>query len=221
MNFISAFDELDKLYESVDIDQLKEDIDEEVVEEAEEAATEEASEEAEEEVEEEVVNKPIVLECVKCGALVIKDESEVTIDEESDLANVGEECAYCEESEGFKAIGTFEPYVVETVEDEAPEEDAEAEVIEDEVIEESIFDKKPKYALIYKNRDNTVSAFALGKSKEGLFKKAEELEADWRAKFEDDFDYDFQVVDLKTASQKITDESEIKGLLADKDGFIA
>ena len=83
---------------------------------------------------EEAVNKQIVLECVKCGALVIKDESEVTIDEESDLANVGEECAYCEESEGFKAIGTFEPYVVETAVEEAPVEDAEAEVVEDEII---------------------------------------------------------------------------------------
>ena len=137
MNFISAFDELGKLYESVDIDQLQEDIDEEVVEETEEATIEEPIEEAEEEV----VNKPIVLECIKCGALVIKDESEVTIDEESDLANVGEECAYCEESEGFKAIGTFEPYVVETVDDEAVEE---AEAAEDEIIEEGIFDRKKK-----------------------------------------------------------------------------
>lgn len=114
----------------------------------EDVVEDETAEEAEEEIGEEVVNKPIVLECVKCGALVIKDESEVTIDEESNLANVGEECAYCEESEGFKAIGTFEPYVVATVEDEAPEEEAEAEVIEDDVIEEGIFDfgKKKKQA---------------------------------------------------------------------------
>ena len=270
MNFISAFNELDKLYESVDNDRTKslysctecgfeaelfdDEFDgscpnchdhhgafnkcEESLEEAnseeeevveDEVPVDEESQEqntVEEDEQEEVVNKQLVLECAKCGALVIKDESEVTVDEESELANVGEECTYCEESEGFKVIGTFEPYVVETTEDEAPEEEApeeeaEAEVIEDEVIEEGILDKKPKYALIYKNRDNTISAFALGKSKEGLSKKAEELEADWRAKFEDDFDYDFQVVDLKTASQKITDESEIKSLLADKDGFIA
>lgn len=124
MNFINAFSELDKLYESVDLNQLQEDVDEEVVEEAEEAATEEPVEETEEEV----INKQIVLECIKCGALVIKDESEVTIDEESDLTNVGEECAYCEESEGFKAIGTFEPYVTETVDE----------------LEEGIFSKKEK-----------------------------------------------------------------------------
>ena len=76
MNFINAFSELDKLYESVDLDQLQEDVDEEVVEEAEEVPTEEPVEETEEETEEEVVNKSIVLECAKCGALVIKDESE-------------------------------------------------------------------------------------------------------------------------------------------------
>lgn len=189
MNFISAFNELDKLYESVDNDRTKslysctecgfeaelfdDEFDgscpnchdhhgafnkcEESLEEAkseeevveDEVPVDEESQEqntVEEDEQEEVVNKQLVLECTKCGALVIKDESEVTIDEESELANVGEECTYCEESEGFKAIGTFEPYVVETVEDEAPEEAAEAEVIEDEVIEdevieEGIFDK--------------------------------------------------------------------------------
>ena len=184
MNFISAFNELGKLYESVDNDRTKslysctecgfeaelfdDEFDgscpnchdhhgafnkcEESLEEAkseeevieDEVPVDEESQEqnkVEEDEQEELLNKQLVLECTKCGALVIKDESEVTIDEESGLANVGEECAYCEESEGFKAIGTFEPYVVETAEDEAPEEAAEAEVIEDEVIEEGIFDK--------------------------------------------------------------------------------
>lgn len=117
---------------------LTEDTDEEVIED--EATIDDTVEEESEETDEEV-NKPIVLECSKCGALFIKDESEVNVDEESGLANVGEECSYCEESEGFKAIGTFEPYVVETAEEEAPVEDAEAEVVEDEIIEEGIFDK--------------------------------------------------------------------------------
>lgn len=180
MNFISAFDELDKLYESVDNDRTKslyscsecgfetelfdeefdgccpnchdhngafgkceeslkeakeeETKEEEVIEDEVQVDEESQEQSAVEEEQEEVINKPIVLECTKCGALVIKDESEVIIDEESELANIGEECTYCEESEGFKAIGTFEPYVVETVDDEATEEEAEAEVIEDDVI---------------------------------------------------------------------------------------
>lgn len=181
MNFISTFNELDKLYESVENDKTKslysctecgfeaelfdDEFDgscpnchdhhgafnkceesleeakseEEVIEDEipvdDESQEQNTAEEAEQEETDEEVNKPIVLECSKCGALVIKDESEVNVDEESGLANVGEECSYCEESEGFKAIGTFEPYVVETAEEEAPVEDAEPEVVEDEIIE--------------------------------------------------------------------------------------
>ena len=138
MNFISALDELNKLYESVDTDKLEEEA------EIEEAEIEEVEEEAEE-VEEEVAAGKVVLECTKCGALVIKSGEELVIDEDSDLANVEEECAYCGEAAGFKAVGTFEPYESDIAEEEAPEEAEDAEVIEieedeveEEVVEESI-----------------------------------------------------------------------------------
>lgn len=159
MNFTNAFAELNKLYESVEIENLKdsesnvtldskESVDEEVVEEGlldavKGAASgfvsglkEDTDEDVEIEVEDdEAVAKQVVYECNNCGALVIKDEGE-EVDSE-------EECTYCGEAKGFDAIGTFEAYAeddtdsTENAEDDtddtkevAPEEPAEAEIIE-------------------------------------------------------------------------------------------
>ena len=149
MNFTNAFAELNKLYESVEIENLKdsesnvtlvskESVDEEVVEEGlldavKGAASgfvsglkEDTDEDVEIEVEDdEAVAKQVVYECNNCGALVIKDEGE-EVDSE-------EECAYCGEAKGFDAIGTFEAYAEDDTDDTkevAPEEPAEAEIIE-------------------------------------------------------------------------------------------
>jgi hypothetical protein len=90
--------------------------------------------------------RQVICECDKCGALVIKDEADVVVDEETDLVNVEEECKFCEEAKGFKIVGVVAPYeeaveVVdgEPIEDEisgeasaeAPEEDAEDIIDED------------------------------------------------------------------------------------------
>ena len=56
--------------------------------------------------------KQLILECDKCGALVIKDEADIVTDEESDLVNIEEECKFCEETKGYKIIGTLLPYEV-------------------------------------------------------------------------------------------------------------
>ena len=74
--------------------------------------------------------KQLVLECAKCGALVIKDESDVAVDEATDLANIEDECTFCEEKEGFKILGTFSPYVAEV------EEPAETELVEESLLTE-------------------------------------------------------------------------------------
>ena len=140
MNFISTFDELNKLYEEVVPEVEK---DEEVVEEAcDKEELTEAADEAEIEivddetpveemstdvvpVEEPVEEEPkqFILECDKCGALVIKDEADIVADEDSDLVNIEDECQFCEETKGYKIIGTMIPYeaTTETTEGE-PEE---------------------------------------------------------------------------------------------------
>ena len=104
-----------------------------IVNEAAEAPTTE-----DEEVEIEIVDdasEQLVLECAKCGALTIKDKVDTKIDEETDLANIDEACAFCEETEGYKIIGVLAPY------EASDEEDADTEVnVEDEVVEEGLLD---------------------------------------------------------------------------------
>ncbi len=58
----------------------------------------------------------LVLECSKCGALVIKAEGDVEVDDGTDLANIEDACAFCEEAEGYKVIGTFTPSEASTTE---------------------------------------------------------------------------------------------------------
>lgn len=90
---------------------------------------EEPVEEASTEEPEEVEVRHLILECSKCGAIVIKDEVDVVVDEESDLVNVEDECEYCEEKEGYKIIGVVAPY--EIAEEEPVEESLDKDKLEE------------------------------------------------------------------------------------------
>lgn len=83
-------------------------------------------------VEEPVAEEPrqLICECDKCGALVVKDEADIVVDEESDLVNVEDECQFCEEAKGFKIIGTMIPYEVA--------EEVSVEEVSEEPVEESL-----------------------------------------------------------------------------------
>ena len=142
-NFTSIFEELSKLYE--------EDVrDNEQSEEVTEACTEELIEAAEEEFEivddetpvedapieepvEEIEPRQLVLECDKCGALVIKAEADVVADEESDLVDVEEECKFCEETKGYKIIGVVSPYEVANAPEESDENSSEEDFVEESI----------------------------------------------------------------------------------------
>jgi hypothetical protein len=89
--------------------------------------------EAADDEEVEIVDEPrqVICECDKCGALVIKDEADIIVDEETDLANVEDKCEFCEEANGYKIVGVVAPY--ESVAEEAPVED---------VVEESLNNSK-------------------------------------------------------------------------------
>jgi hypothetical protein len=54
--------------------------------------------------------RQVICECDKCGALIIKDEADIVVDEETDLVNVEDECQFCEEAKGYKIIGVVAPY---------------------------------------------------------------------------------------------------------------
>ena len=94
--------------------------------------------------------KQTIIECSKCGALVIVDEVEV--DEASDLVNMKDKCKFCEEKEGYKIVGSVVPYEVvadeegtENVDEEAVTE--EEAPVEDVVEEELVADEKPEEEL--------------------------------------------------------------------------
>ena len=147
MNFISTFEELDKLYEEAAPEVNKEESEEEVIEEGcdkklTEAADDEEIEIVEDEIptEEPVVEdapKQVICECDKCGALVIKDEADIIVDEETDLVNVKDECQFCEEAKGFKIVGVVAPY------ESVDATEVEADVVDE--LDEGIFDRTDDY----------------------------------------------------------------------------
>ena len=103
---------------------------------------------ADEEVDVEVVddeNRQVVIECSKCGALVIVNETDLVVDEASDLVNVDAECQFCEETAGYKIVGSVFPYepVEDVVDDEEPGEELPEE---DEELDEFL-DVKPSVSV--------------------------------------------------------------------------
>jgi prolyl-tRNA synthetase len=123
------------------LSQYKNFLKQEYAESAEVAQATALTEEAVAEVEDEETVQ-LVLECSKCGGIKVVVEADVKVDEETDLANVGDPCQYCEEVEGYKIIGSLAPYDVaeEPAEEITDDEDAEVEVVEDEVVEEGLLD---------------------------------------------------------------------------------
>lgn len=65
--------------------------------------------ESEEDLSDSYIGK-VILDCSVCHTDIYKDKSEVVIDEEQGLANVGEECPYCFSIDGFKVIGEVKPF---------------------------------------------------------------------------------------------------------------
>lgn len=47
----------------------------------------------------------MILDCCVCHSKVFKPVSEIVVDEESQIANAGEECPYCFSVEGYKIVG--------------------------------------------------------------------------------------------------------------------
>jgi rubrerythrin len=171
MNFQTILEELDKLYEE-DLEKnldkkvaAEEKVEDDKVEEK-EALTEAAEDEeilvdeepivddetaAEETVEEaeELEEAQLVLECENCGAITLKAEADVKVDEETDLANIEEKCQYCEEAKGYKIVGTVMPY-------EGTEEDPAEDPVEDAEDLEELFDANVKLDAENFGGDNNV-----------------------------------------------------------------
>lgn len=82
----------------------------------------------------------IILACEVCHSMIYKREEEVSVKEDSDMANVGEVCPYCYSEDGFKIIGKVAPYEEITVETESGEDvkvEVDGKKIEVETTEET------------------------------------------------------------------------------------
>lgn len=80
-----------------------------------------------EELQDSYVGK-VILDCAVCQSKLYKDAAEVVINEEEGLANIGEECPFCQSADGYKIIGEVAPYSETEVDVEVtPKEDGSEE----------------------------------------------------------------------------------------------
>ena len=114
--------------------------------------------EDEEELKDSYVGK-VILDCSVCHTDIYKDKEDVIIDEETQLANVGEECPYCFSVDGFNVIGEVKPFVEtefetdDDVEVEVDGEEVEEEEDEEEEKNESLKRKKRMVEAVSKRRN--------------------------------------------------------------------
>lgn len=73
--------------------------------------------ESEEDIQDSYMGKAI-LECEVCHSLIYKNKDEIKIDDESQLANIDEECPYCFSTNGYKIVGQVEPFKEESEDDD-------------------------------------------------------------------------------------------------------
>lgn len=103
-----------------------------------------------------------VLDCCVCHSKLFKPVSEVIIDDETQVANKGEECPYCYSVDGFKVVGEVTP-IEDTNEDniEVEVEDKDDEL--GEAVNESLKQRgkwnKGKKTITIKESDNQVDSY--------------------------------------------------------------
>ena len=137
-NISNAFKELDLLTEDTfkaddaGIDKLRDFMDGDQVD---EITIIDPEAETFDDVKESYIGK-IILNCGVCQSKFYKDKEDIVIDEETQLANVGEECPYCTSADGFEIVGQVAEYCPDCAEgehddhtdDEDDDDDAEVEV---------------------------------------------------------------------------------------------
>ena len=96
--------------------------------------------ESEDDLQDSYIGK-VILDCSVCHSKIYKDKTEVTVDEEEGVANIGEECPYCYTSDGFKVIGEVASYngdETEEVEPETTDDDVEVDTDDDDTLDEAV-----------------------------------------------------------------------------------
>ncbi len=134
--------------------------------------------------------RQLILECSNCGAIILKDEVDVTIDEDADLANTDDKCQYCDESAGYAIVGAVAPY-------------ENAGATEDSELEEGIFDRFKK-----KNKNATANNVANNDAKQ---EPDGEKETEDKDTYEDTYTYDEWNGAISTAEHYYIEDGEKAG----------
>lgn len=77
----------------------------------------------------------VILDCTVCHSKQYKDASEVTLNEEGDLANEGEECPFCYSTDGFTVVGQVAPFDDDEDDETEDDEDEDDEADQDDFME--------------------------------------------------------------------------------------
>ena len=162
--------------------------------------------ETEEELQDSYIGK-VILDCTICQSKLYKDPTEVVINEEAGLANIGEICPYCQSSDGYKVIGQVGEYKPEdeikvSVEDKVKETE-ETEEGEDLDLDEALNLKEENKKLDDVDADADDKK---EKAKTDFMKAKDDADADRDEKLKEDL----QKVELETEDQKIKVETEPK-----------
>lgn len=151
-NISNAFKELDLLTEDTfkaddaGIDKLRDFMDGDQVD---EITIIDPEAETFDDVKESYIGK-VILNCGVCQSKFYKDKEDIVIDEETQLANVGEECPYCTSADGFEIVGQVAEYCPDCHEEEnhddmEDEEEVEVDVSEEEDLQEDLGSDLAKY----------------------------------------------------------------------------
>ena len=80
----------------------------------------------------------VILDCSVCHSKLYKNKSDITLSEDEELANVGEDCPYCYTSEGFKVVGEVAPFNTKVETSQEATDESEASEDESEEVNESL-----------------------------------------------------------------------------------
>lgn len=157
--------------------------------------------ETEEEIEDSYIGKAI-LECDVCQSKIYKNPEEVIINEDETLANVGEECPYCQSNDGYKVIGQVAEFCPECSEPKVETEDEVKVEIEDK---EDLDEAKKSLDDIDADADDKKEL-----AKKNFRKAKDDVDSDRDYKLKNNLKEEIENITIETEKEKINVSSEEK-----------
>lgn len=145
--------------------------------------------EKEDELQDNYVGK-VIIECECCHSKFYKEPEDVIIDSETQLANIDEECPFCNATMGYTVIGKIEPFDEEEPTEDEVEIEVDDEVVEPEEPAEDEVDEVPEEEV--EDEEEVEESFNVGKFRRKLNEKRKACKDD----------------DCKVVSEFLDDEDE-------------